>query len=242
MSSLHSDKRFEAIAHAAEEKVRQWALGIESQDRLAEQRASGSTERSATQPYLAISREAGAGGSELAERCAEALGWKLLDRELLDYIADHYQLPRDMVEFVDEQTYQWLKEIFGKWIDRRVVTQTEYVRRLEQTALLAARSEPTVFVGRGLQFVMPKDAGLAVRVVAPIGARVERIMRIKELDRREAEVWVNQTDRGRADFVKNYFRRDITDASLYDMVLNLEHLTMDDATEIIVGCCRKKLG
>ena len=67
-------------------------------------------------------------------------------------------------------------------------------------------------------------------------------MKIKEFDRRAAEAWVNVTDRGRADFVRNYFRRDITDASLYDMVLNLEHLTMDDATEIIAGCCRKKLG
>ena len=99
------------------------------------------------QPYLTISRETGIDAGELAHAIATKCGWKVFDRELLDYLAEHDHLSRLALDFVDERTRSWFHEIFGKWLDQQLISQAEYVSRLGRIVLLAAQHESTVFVG-----------------------------------------------------------------------------------------------
>src|SRR5437588_6096235 len=52
---------------------------------------------------ITVSREYGAGGGEVARRLAEALGWELLDRELLHRAAAVEQVPDADLERLDEK-------------------------------------------------------------------------------------------------------------------------------------------
>jgi cytidylate kinase len=81
-----------------------------------------------------------------------------------------------------------------------------------------------VLVGRGAQFLLPRDKGLAVRLIAPLGYRVEEVMRREGLDQTEACRLIEEADRGRRDFARRYFQKDIGDPHLYDLVLNVERL------------------
>ena len=65
---------------------------------------------------MTVSREAGAGGSAVIERAAQLLQLATIDRELLDYLAEHYRLPRDMLDVCDERTCNWLVESVGIWL------------------------------------------------------------------------------------------------------------------------------
>jgi cytidylate kinase len=105
---------------------------------------------------------------------------------------------------------------------------------LGKIVLLAAQHESLVFVGRGTQFILPRDRGLAVRIIAPRNQRIEHIMERRQCNRRDAEKFMDDTDKGRADFVQRYFHRDVADPHLYDFVINLEHMPRQDATEMIV--------
>jgi hypothetical protein len=40
---------------------------------------------------------------------------------------------------------------------------------------------------------------------------------------------------GRQQFVQRYFHHDITDPSLYDLVINLEHMPRSDAIDLIAS-------
>ena len=51
---------------------------------------------------ITVSREYGAGGGEVARRLAEALGWELLDRELLHQAAALEHVPDTELERLDE--------------------------------------------------------------------------------------------------------------------------------------------
>ena len=222
------------ISEAAERQMRTWALRMESQQRLAAPSPEVSPHKLFC-PFVAISREAGVDASDIATRIARNRGWKILDRELLDYMAEHYHWSRIALDYVDERTASWFHETFGKWLDSQLVSQAEYVSSLGKIVLMAAQYESTVFVGRGAQFYLPRESGVTVRIVAPHKQRIERIMERRPCNRHDAEKYVEETDAGRADFVRRYFQRDVADPHLYDLVINLEHTTRDAAAELILS-------
>lgn len=226
--------RSRELSEAAEHQMRAWALRMESQQRLEEDTAKAPAKQ-LIKPYVAISREAGVDASEIAEAIAYKCGWTVLDRELLDYMVQQYHWSRIAIDYVDERTVSWFHETFGKWLDEQLVTQAEFVHRVGKIVLLAAQHESMVFVGRGSQFILPREVGLAVRVIAPRKQRVQRIMVRRKCNRRDAEKFVDDTDKGRADFVQRYFRRDVADPHLYDLVINLEHMPRQVAVELIAN-------
>jgi cytidylate kinase len=214
--------------------MRTWALRMESQQRL-EKEAAKATPQQLIHPYVAISREAGLDAGEIAETVGSKIGWKVFDRELLDYMVDHYHWSRIALDHVDEHTVSWFHETFGKWLDEQLVSQAEFVHRLGKIVLLAAQHESMVFVGRGVQFILPREVGIAVRVIAPKKHRVRRIMERRQCSRQDAEKFIDETDKGRADFVQRYFHHDLADPHLYDLVINLEHMPREVAVELIVN-------
>jgi cytidylate kinase len=214
--------------------MRMWALRMESQRRLEEQAAARSPKQ-LIHPYVAISREAGADAGEIAKLIASKCGWKILDREILDYMVEHYSWSHVALDYVDERTVSWFHETFGKWLDKQLVSQAEFVHRLGKIVLLAAQHESTVFVGRGAQFILPREVGLAVRVIAPKKQRVKCIMERRGCSRHDAEKYIDETDKGRADFVRRYFHHDVADPHLYDLVINLEHISHNAAVDLILS-------
>jgi cytidylate kinase len=106
---------------------------------------------------------------------------------------------------------------------------------LGTVVLLAAQHESTVFVGRGAQFVLPREAGLSVRVIAPRKQRIQRIVERRQCTQQEADKFIDESDNGRAEFVRRYFHRDVADPQLYDLVINLERTSRDAAAELILS-------
>jgi cytidylate kinase len=219
------------LSRAAERQMRTWALDLETRQRL-EQEAPAP--KPLIYPYIAISRETGVDAGEIGALVAQQFGWKVFDRELLDYMAEHYNWSRVALDYVDERTASWFHETFAKWLDQHVVSQAEYVSRLGKIILLAAQHERYVFVGRGVQFILPREFGLNVRIIAPRNYRINRVMELQQCSRRSAEKFIDDHDKGRADFVQRYFRRDVADPHLYDVIVNLEHMSRQAAVDLIV--------
>jgi cytidylate kinase len=212
--------------------MRTWAIGLEARQRLEQERTSP---KGLIHPYIAISRESGVDAGEMAKEIAKNLGWKVFDRDLLDYMAEHYHWSYVALDFVDEKTASWFHETLGKMLDDQIVTQAEYVSRLGKIVLLAAQHESNVFVGRGVQFILPRDRGLTVRIIAPKKQRIKRVMEKRNCSHHVAERFIDVTDTGRAAFVRRYFHHDVADSHLYDLVINLEHTSRDAALGLIIG-------
>jgi cytidylate kinase len=87
---------------------------------------------------------------------------------------------------------------------------------------------------------LPRECGLAVRIIAPLERRIERVMTRDGLDRMAAADHVRQTDLGRRDFARQHFRRDVADPQLYDLVINTAHLSPDAAAALIVEGFRQR--
>lgn len=222
-----------AATRTAEQQMRQWTLGLEIKDRVDHEQALKELPEG-VHPFITISRDAGGEAEEIAHEVGRKLDWDVLGKELLDEMAEKFKLERGRIEFVDENRASWIVEVFGKWLDSRIVTPTEYVSRLGKIILLAAHHGSAVFLGRGAQFFLPRDRGLAVRIIAPRAKRIEHVRQRQQLDQKQAAKYVDDIDRDRGKFIQRCFHHDVGDAYLYDLVISLEHFTAEDAIHLIV--------
>ncbi|NLF67681.1 MAG: cytidylate kinase-like family protein [Candidatus Anammoximicrobium sp.] len=226
------------LTAAAKRRMERWLLSPDLQDHM-QQAKHVRTKDGEIGPYIAISREAGSRGTEVAQIVGKQLGWDVLDKELLDFIAQRYQLPRDMLEIVDETRANWFHDVLGTFFDSRLVSQDSYVTHLKRILYLAALYGNVVFVGRGAQCVLPCNHGVAVRIIAPLKQRVEHMMQRRHLGRAEAAALVAELDASRAEFCRRHFHHEIQDPLEYDLIINTARLSPEAAAELIVDTlCR----
>jgi cytidylate kinase len=222
--------------------MKTWATLQEMAERLAAGEAVTSTSRGLR--YVTISREAGAGGTTIGKLVGEQLGWDVYDSNLLDAVAEKHKESRLMLELVDETASSWVFDIFGNWMDRKVITHDKYAAQVRSMIQILARAGSAVFVGRGAQFLLPRSEVLTVRIVASERYRLDRAMRLglwgreshaHPVDHAAAVHALRDRDRGRKEFIARAFRRDMEDPHHYDMVLNVEHMGQEAVVNLIVS-------
>jgi cytidylate kinase len=227
------------IVAAAERKMREWELT----QQMAVRTDEGHSQRHRVGHFVTISREAGAGGGEVAKLTGQRLNWPVFDKNLLDQVAERFQLSRSMLELVDETESSWVYDMLGAWVDRKIISHEKFVVNMERIVLHVARQGDAVFVGRGTPFLLPRDRIVSVRLVASEKFRIARIARQMTLTPEQAKHYVVETDRGRREFVERFFHHDITDAHLYDLVINTESVGLETTAELIINlCCRRWSG
>ena len=206
------------------------------QHRAAYARRAAQAEESkrAVGPYVVISRLPGAGGSAIAEQIGAELHWPVLGKELIGRMAQRFHVDPDLLEMLDESTSSYLYEAFGHLINHEFISQSAYISYLKKTVRAAAAEGPTVFVGRGAQYFLPRGRSLLVRVVADEEDRIERIQQRYQVDHKLAQKIAHDTRDKRAAFVRRYFHRDMDDSTAYDLVVNASRLGFD-------GCCKAVL-
>jgi hypothetical protein len=222
------------IVAAAERQMHAWEMTRELKERAFRREGTGRTTAHGLR-FVALSREAGAGGSEIGRRVGERLGWEVFDKNLLDCVAERFHLPRDMLDLVDETHTNWVYDVLGTWMDRKLVPHEKYVACLARMMLAAAGRGPAVFVGRGAQFLLPRDEMLAVRLVASPKYRIRQIMVETDVSESDARRFIAETDAGRREFVTKFFHHDVNDPHLYDLVINVERCGKAAAVEDIVA-------
>jgi hypothetical protein len=184
-------------------------------------------------PYLTISREAESGGSEIARRVGELLGWTVLDRVLVHDLARRLELEPRLLELMDETRVGWFSETLLNLFNSRLVLQDSYVSMISRVIALAAFEGKTIIVGRGANLVLLPDGGLRVRVVAPRSLRLAALAEREGLDHKTAGVRLDEIDSSRADFVRRHFHADPRDATNYDLAIDSACFGLGGSVDLI---------
>jgi len=221
------------VQHQAGANIKKWLLAEH-----AESRRQQSNHKASVGPYVTISREAGAGGSEIARLLGEQLGWDVLDREILDIMTEKYGVPHSAAEFLDEHRSGLLEDWFTGWFAGGNCSQSAYNYHLLRILLLAAQHGNVVIVGRGAQFVLPHDRGISVRILAPLDFRIEQIMLQRGVSETEARKLVLKLDSQHEDFTRSILQHNAADPHMYDLVVNVEKLDVHDAAKLIVDAAQ----
>jgi cytidylate kinase len=205
---------------------------------------------------ITISRQYGAGGSEVARRVANELGWRVVDNELLDRVADRSGLPAAEVA-EREETAPGFVERLARALARSAPEistaaseapppepgEADLVRVTEDVLAEIAAEGRIVLVGRAASAVLGRSLDvLHVKLVAPLPARIAAVARRSQIDEKRAEQIIRESDGNRARYHKHYYGRDWNDATHYHLVLNTDALGIDGAAAVIVGRAKMMWG
>ena len=91
-----------------------------------------------------------------------------------------------------------------------------------------------VVLGRGANFILPRERCLRVRIVAPPEIRADYLARVLDLDPDQALAAVHKGDADRSAFIRHYFGQDIDEDTHYDLVLNMDLYSLDAAVVMVL--------
>ena len=199
---------------------------------------------------ITISRQFGAGGSEVARRVADALGWRVVDNELVERVAARAGLPAERVAEREERCATFLErlaralaaatpDVFpppdtaGEVAD---LPEADLVRITEVVVSEIAAQGRVVLVGRAAPAVLERQTNaLHVRLVAPRAFRIQVAADRLGCPPADAARLLDETDKMRARYTREHYRRDWGDPVNFHLVLNTGALGFDGATRVIVG-------
>ena len=202
---------------------------------------------------ITISRQYGAGGSEVARRVAAALGWRVVDNELVEQVAARAGLPPERVAEREERVSTFVErlartlaaatpEVFPPTDAAGVVVdlaEAELVKITEAVVSEIAAEGRVVLVGRAAPAVLARQTdALHVKLVAPRAFRIQVACTRLGCGAAQAAAILDDTDKMRARYSREHYRRDWNDPVNFHMVLNTGVLGFDGATEVIAGRAR----
>jgi cytidylate kinase len=183
--------------------------------------------------YLAVSREAGSGGEDVARMVAERLGWGVYDKSRLDDLVQQFQVSGTILDAAEETPGNWARDPFGGVTDSKILPR-DYAAQLGQVISEVSKRGNAVFIGRGAQFVLPRGEVLAVRIIASEKHRILQIAATTGAAGAAAHQSISAQDEGRRQFVQRSFHHDLTDPHEYDLVINVELCGQQRAANLIL--------
>ncbi len=192
---------------------------------------------------ITVSRQIGSGGLAIAARVAEALGYRLYDRQLLIDAAEYIGVRPETVERVDEQhhgvVYSTLSTL-ANLTSGPTMTEEGFQVVVSDLIREIARMGNAVIVGRASQCILRGYAPtFHVHVVAPFITRVERVAERNGIGLKEASAVVQESDQDRRAYNLSVGHCDWNDPQLYDLVVNTDQLSIDAAAELVLTAVRR---
>jgi CMP/dCMP kinase len=209
--------------------------------------------QSARIELITVSRQFGAGGSELARKLGERLDWPVLDDEVACRCAQRLQIETSAVERLREHSPTLLARLTAALlvappeapgIDTSDLLRIDAIAEAALASITeAAQTLPLIVVGFGTQCIFANRAdALHVRLIAPLATRVDRLRARFGWDASNATAQVRRMDEERRRYVQRYFHRDVNDPLLYDVQINTGRTTFDEAASMIAQLVRGEQG
>jgi cytidylate kinase len=187
---------------------------------------------------VCISREAGAGGGTIGRMVGTRLGWKVYDHEILEAIAHRMEVPTDEVRAFDELAPSVVQDWILPLREEHYAPQEAYLDHLAKLVEAIGRAGESVIVGRGANFLLPRDETLSVRIIAPMKARAARLAERMGVSVRTARRAARDLDRRRHQFDRTMHRADANDPRNFDLVLDSNSLGLEIASEVIISAVK----
>ena len=180
-------------------------------------------------PLIAMNREMGSLGKDVAAGLEEALGMKVRHHEMIDHLANRARIRKSHVVSFLEGTQGLIERLTTDQVRLRVLTADEILSMAESDNAVIMR-------GWGATSLL-KDVPHAVRICVSASrrTRVRRMMeRLNSDDPAQVERIVDQNDESARAVMRRHFHIDTRDINEYDMGFNTDRVSVDQCVDEIV--------
>lgn len=199
-------------------------------------------EKQASKPAITISRQSGSGGHAVGEKLAEylklhgpesPLPWMVFDRNLVEQVIEDNHLPGHLVRWMPEDRVSDLTDMLHGMFGIHPPFWT-LVHQTAETISRLAKQGNVILIGRGANLVTRKLPHVFhVRLVGSLEKRVAHMQEIRSVGKKAALDLIHAEDRGRERYLKKYFNQNPDDPLLYDLVINTDSVSYEEAACLI---------
>jgi len=190
-------------------------------------------------PSIAISREVGARGGDIARRIGKKCGWTVYDSEVLGYSAQDPNAYDALLTELPAEASPWIERRMQVLHERGVLADDPGFERVSRLILALGAKGEAIFVGRGAGFILPRPTTLHVRLTAPFTDRVSYMSQSLRLPHDEAGKLVESREAERTEFLAKCFCIPVHEIT-YDMVLDSSALGGELCAQLIWQALRSK--
>ncbi len=197
---------------------------------------------------ITISRALGAGGEAIGRTLASELGFRYVDTEIIDMAAE--RVGATAAEVASAERRQGLlarmmdnlaraslstPEIPGAASDYVQMLGPDYPEVIVGVIGEVAAAGKCVLVAHGAGHALgPADGVVRVLVTGSVDARAIRLKKDAHGPKR-ARQEITESDKARLDFLKRFYGVDAETAEAYDLVINTDRVTADEAVKVVLA-------
>jgi len=175
---------------------------------------------------ITISRGSYSRGKEVAEKIAQRLGYECVSRDVLIEASDEFNIPEiKLVRAIHDSP---------SVLDRFTHGKEKYVSYIRAAVLKRVQKDNVVYHGlAGHFFLQDVPHAMKVRIIADFEDRVKEEMKRENISAEKARYTLKKDDEERRRWGMSLYGADTADSRLYDMVLHIKTIAVEDAVDIL---------
>jgi len=180
-------------------------------------------------PLIAMNREIGSLGKDVAAGLEQALGMRVRHHEMIDHLANRARIRKSHVVSFLEGRQGLMERLTVDQLQLRILTADEILS-------MAESDDAVILRGWGATSLL-KDVPHAVRVCVSASrrTRVQRMMqRLETEDAKKVERIVDQNDEAARAVMRRHFHIEPRDINEYDMGFNTDRVSVEQCVDEIV--------
>jgi len=204
---------------------------------------------------VTLSHATGAGGETIGRTVAKALGFRYIDEEIINLAAQKEGIDAAVVADAERRKTFLARllaglgdppmmdaAVVGILVPEAAMTRSETVRTLIVDAIHeTAEGGQAVIVSHAASIPLAGRADvLRVLITASADTRAQRVRRDGKRGTSDAAKLIKDSDAGRADYFQRFYRIERELPTHYDLVINTDALSADEAADIVVAAARRR--
>ena len=199
-------------------------------------------------PAITISYQVGVDVSDISEKLAKILQdselehgqtWSVLNQQLIEAALEEQRWPKELAESMPEEKRLFIDELMDDLCGLRPPSWV-LVPQLVKTTLHLAVKGHVILIGHGATVITARMWNVFhVRLNGSLSKRIERVQTQRNLTPEAAAKLVSKEDRGRERFVKAFFHARLENELLYDLAVNTDRVSNDDAAATVYEGARR---
>ena len=182
---------------------------------------------------ITISRGSFSRGKEVAEAVASKLGYECVSRDILVEASEEFNIPEIKLAKAMHDAPSVL--------DRFNHGRERYISYVQSALLNHLTRDNIVYHGLAGHFFLQEISHvLKVRIIASMESRILEEVKRENCSEEQALYRIQRDDEERRRWSMQIYNRDSWDSRLYDLVLHIDSLTVDDAVEMLTTTIQKE--
>jgi len=181
---------------------------------------------------ITISRGSYSRGKEIAEKLSEKLDYQCISREILLKASRDFNVPElKLLQAIEDAPTV---------LDRLKHGKKKYIAFIRKAFLEQIQKDNVIYHGlAGQFFTMGLPNILKVRITADFNFRINVVMKRENVSEEKARQMLTKIDEERTKWSMFLYGIDAKSPDLYDIILHIDTITVDDAVEILYAYAKR---